>query len=382
VTESEQLQQARTAALGLIQGDAQLGELRGAASDLGAALVATADDERLWNGLAEGRGRLNTLTDEQRLALRTAVSVDWPAILDRVGYQPPPPPEVYGTEFVEAIEAALKRHEPATVDIVREKLRVLGQTLVELSGQEHLSPSRLRRWLRRGVRVAGKVLVVLAVTVAGVALVHTLPALGPASLFLPEVALDLLKDGTVRVLEWTLDRALPADESDDDQASDRGAVEQLYGIRNSEIGSLTAAWAAAAAAFEENPTDAAQFSALQPLEETSLFVERAIRAVYRAWDAAIGAPWYTGDLAERFDVLSMALQGLRTELSQYEPNAKAITAITETLRHVQAVLSGVKSLPRRGDCSPEACPSRTWPIASNGADRACGLFTRAVCERP
>ncbi|HEX8648223.1 MAG TPA: hypothetical protein VF715_15115 [Thermoleophilaceae bacterium] len=334
MTESEQLRQARAAALELLERDAELSELREAAWGLGTGLVETADDEDLWARLGEAGEQVLTLTDDQRLKLRGALSIDWAALLDEVGYQPPPPPEAYATELVEAIQTALESLEPADVQGARDKLRALGHTLADLSGHEDVSPSRLRRWLRRGVRVAGKVLVVVGVAAAGVALAHALPALAPLSPFLVEVGIEVLKDGATRVLEWTLDRVLPADgdEPGADEASDREAVDLIHGIRGGELGKLLNSWDLAAAG--EIPT-------LPPIDETRQFVEHAMRALYGAWDAAIGAPWYGGDLAAHLDMLSTDLLRLRHELTEHEPRAPTVA---ETLRRVRDVLAGVKAL--------------------------------------
>lgn len=65
----------------------------------------------------------------------------------------------------------------------------------------------------------------------------------------------------------------------------------------------------------------------------------AIRALYLAWDAAIGAPWYTRDVAAHFESLSGDLERLRSELTDDKPDA---TRVGETLRHYLDGISEVK----------------------------------------
>jgi hypothetical protein len=83
-------------------------------------------------------------------------------------YQPPPPVDAYGGALVYAIRDAVEGRYP-NVKSIRSKVRDLGQTLVRLSGDRHVEKSRLRRWLRRGARVAGSLIVALSVAAAGVA---------------------------------------------------------------------------------------------------------------------------------------------------------------------------------------------------------------------
>lgn len=88
MADGEELRHARAVTLEL-EGQVQLGELREAAWSLGPAMVATVGDEDLWSALAEDSERVRALSDEERLALRVAVSrvavsVGWPALLDGV----------------------------------------------------------------------------------------------------------------------------------------------------------------------------------------------------------------------------------------------------------------------------------------------------------
>lgn len=293
----ERLSQTRARALERLESDAKLSELRGAAADLGTTLVETADDEDLWARLADASARVQTLTDKQRLGLRAAVEVDWAPLLDAVGYQPPPPAEGYAIELVDAIEAALENRVPTNAQTARERVRALGLTLVEVSQQTQGSPSRLRRWLLRGVRVAGKVLVVFGVAHAGAALMSAAPGSAALSPFLPEVV-DVLKTSTVRVLESALNRVLPAEGGDSDavDTSDYDVQEIRLSVRPDELGRLLASWTIVA---NLGPSPAAETALreLELVEKSPQFVEHAIRALYRAWDAAIGALWYTRDLA-------------------------------------------------------------------------------------
>ncbi len=334
VAESEQLRQARAAALELLDRDADLSELRDSAYGLGLALVNAADDEDLWTRLSGAGERVGTLTEEQRLELRGALSIDWTDLLDQVGYQPPPPSFVYAEELAPAIQMALQTRDAANVEVARAKLRQLGQKLVELSGLEVVPPSRLRRWLRRGVRVAGKLLVVVGVAAAGVAILHAPPLLAVIkhAPFLADVAVDVLKDGATRVLDYALDRALPPDndESDADDPSDREALELISSIRDGELGKLQISWDLAAAQALPSPL---------PIDETLRVVNHATRAVYRAWDLAIGAPWYDRRLAADLEKLATDLRLLHDDLTDKEPDA---LAVAKALRDFSEVLSRVK----------------------------------------
>jgi hypothetical protein len=324
-TENEQLRQSRSAALELLARDAEVSELKDAAFGLGSALRDAANDKNLWNRVREAKGKAYGLNEQQRVQLTAALSISWPELLLEVGYQSPPPPNVYGAELTEAIRAALASGESASVDAVQEKLRVLGEKLVELSGQQQVAPSRLRRWLRKGARVAGKVIVVVGLAGAGVALAHALPGLMALPVFLGEIGIEAAKDGASEILNDVLDRVLGEEgEQGRGDAADREAVDSIRGVNRDDLGNLIAYW---------------EFEKGSDLEATRRFVERTLLALFLSWDAAVGAPWYGTDLEGHFTALASDLGELRDALKERGHGAR------ETAEALRGIAGGLDTLP-------------------------------------
>jgi hypothetical protein len=87
-------------------------------------------------------------------------------LLLALGYQPPPPVQVYGAEFAEAMQRAVEGHD---IRSTRKRVRRLGKILVALSGAGNVDKGKIRRWLRRGARVAGSLIVVATTAATGTA---------------------------------------------------------------------------------------------------------------------------------------------------------------------------------------------------------------------
>jgi hypothetical protein len=335
-----QLTQARTNVLALLDSDAQLAELSQAAGDLGSILIAAADDDVMWRALSRSTGALD---DQQRLQLRIAADIDWVKLLNKVGYRPPPPAEVYAVPFVDAIGRALERSKP-DVDVVRDRVRELGRTLVRLSGQKDVAPSRLRGWLRKGARVAGKLAVAVGVAAAGATVGHILLgplAAGAALVHLKhaktagEVMGEVVKDAAVNQLEPELDARLPDGddeaEAEAERSADRKALERLYGISDAKLQRLADEWT--------QPPNA-RTDVVARVEECNQVLDATLYGLYIAWDAALGASWFTDGPAKQFEAIALQVQDVRNSLNATTPDAPATAA---ALRKLADILLAAKT---------------------------------------
>jgi hypothetical protein len=307
---------ARERSLAALEGGERLGDLREAAYELGTALFATAEDDELWRQLenATGRGRTDRLSAEQRAQLRGIVRLDWAWLLNEAGYQPPPPAEGVAIELQQAIAQALATGERASLDAAREKLRSLGTQLAELSGQEKVSYTELRRLVRKGVRVAGKVLIVIGVIAASTAATAAVSAVLPAaSPFVVAIGVGMVMEGAGILANRALDRALGEDEPEPQgnlDAADWEAFTASRRMREPELLGLVERW-----------RDAGPDQAEELMAETRKYYEDTTSAFYAALDAAVGAPWYSA-VAPLFESADAERRRLQEEvMERNRPNA-------------------------------------------------------------
>jgi len=305
-----ELRAARERSLAALEQGERLDELRGAAHQLGMALFATAEDDQLWRGLenATGRGRTDRLSAEQRAQLRGVVRVDWAWLLNEAGYQPPPPAEGVAIELQQAVAEALNTDDRANLEGAREKLRSLGWQLTELSGREDVAYTELRRLVRKGLRVAGKVLIVIGVIAAtGAATAAVSAAIAPASPFVISIGVGLVIEGAGRVAEKALDRVLGEEEPEPEgnlDAADWEAFGAGRRMRDPELLGLVERW-----------RDAGPDQAKELIAETRKYYEDTTRAFYAAWDAAVGAVWYSA-VSPLFEAADAERRRLQEELME------------------------------------------------------------------
>jgi uncharacterized coiled-coil protein SlyX len=161
--------------------------------------------------------------------------------------------------------------------------------------------------------VAGKVVIAVGVAALGVALAHILlPAAIAGGL------VEAVKGTALEELKSKLDDALLPDGTDEveaEYASDRKALKRLYGISDARLEKLRSDW-------KQLPAGATDTALL--VEESKQLVDETMCGLYLAWDAAIGAPWFTDNLPRRFEALGRQLQDLRNSLNESAPDAPAV----------------------------------------------------------
>ena len=151
------------AAAVLANADSSLDILKDVARALGSDLVEAANDDALWGRLgakpdgvdaAQWNGFLSSLNED----------FQWEDLLPRVGYDPPPP----AGEVAADIRAALAQGGDGERDVgrTRDAIRRLGVTLLAAANDPDAQPSRLRRWIRKGVRVAAPLAITAVIGVA------------------------------------------------------------------------------------------------------------------------------------------------------------------------------------------------------------------------
>jgi hypothetical protein len=326
---AKEIANARRRALEVLQQDAELERLQAAAGDLGGTLVEAADDEELWNSLTGSANHRRAMNAQQRLQLEAALDIDWSWLLDRVGYHPPPPSAVLADELVTGIRDAVNSPAGADAERARQGLRELGTTLVELSSQVDAPKPRLRRWLRRGARIAGRLVIVAGVAAGGVALAHVAPiaALGgiPAA-----AVVDTVKEGATWTINWVLDRMTDEERSaqrDEKDPADRAALAAISSIDMADFGRRITDWEFIdAMASGAGPPSALVEEASSGAQE---LVERAIQVLYRFWDAALGAQWFTPGIQRRCDELRGALRRAREAISEGSSGTQAVISSLE-----------------------------------------------------
>jgi hypothetical protein len=284
--------ESRASAIASLERDGEADELRQSARHLGAALAEAADNDKLWERLATSG---KSLTEGERVKLRMAVDVDWSWLLDRVGYEPPPPSEVEAAELADALRDALDARDRPSAHAAREKVRRLAHQLTDLGGDERVERSRLRVWLRRGVRVAGK----LATAVGAVA------AAGEA-LGVPVSAGVELVLAAVGVLDLALDRVFGAEE-DAEAAVERSAL-RVTVVDFGRVGAALADWRL----LRDHP----EVPKEPPVEHTLEFIEAALGRVYLIWDVAIGASWSDDEVLRLSADVARELSRARAELGR------------------------------------------------------------------
>jgi hypothetical protein len=144
-----------------------------------------------------------------------------------------------------------------------------------------------------------------------------------------EYLVEVVKVAVLGQVESKLDDLRPdnAHEKDADHALDRKSLERLYGVSQAKIVELQNRWS-------QYPEESSAKAAL--IADSKQLVENAMCGLYVAWDGAIGAPWFKGDLPDEFAALGGQLSTLRDLLAEQEPSA---TAIAEALGIAQARLT-------------------------------------------
>lgn len=314
--ESEVLNSARAEALKLLSADAPLDALRGTAARLGSALVSAANDDAIWSAI--GGRRVADLNEQDRVRVRAVLDLDWVALLNALGYQPPPEVEIYGDSFRKAVLGALSSPSERDVQGVRADVRALGASLVALSGHPDATPRNLKRVVRKGVQVAGGVALIAgaaAGTVAAVGALAPAAALAAAALhfgaphFVGEVVVEAVSGAAFDKLKKKLKhiRRGTKDQVAVDHALDVDAARQLARISDVTIGELVISWLAVAG-------DSGGEKTAPALRLSQRFGQAAMRDLYLAWDSAAGASWMTGELSGGFEVLARCLGDLRDAL--------------------------------------------------------------------
>ena len=315
--EADRLRQARSATHALLTADADLEALRLVARELGNSLIETADDRALWRALA--KAQRHCLSDEHKVDIAAASDIDWVPLLNRIGYQPPPPVEVYGAAFAEAMQRAVEGQD---VKATRKRVRDLGEALLRLSGAKKATKSGLRRLLRRGLRVAGSLIVIVASAAAGVVVreyvrAHLGDIQGDAAGSAAEKIAEKVLVTAGKGVEWVLDRVVP--ERDDGAAADRladtEAAQSLLDVSDDELHRLLNQWREGAGGVADSKT----------------FVNDTVRRLYVAWEAGFGAPWFTEDLAHQFTRLLERLTTLRDALNEPTPIVDSVAAAFGTV---------------------------------------------------
>ena len=315
--EADRLREARAATHALLAADPDLDALRLVARELGKSLIRTADDRALWRALSKARH--HCLTNEQEVGITAASDIDWVPLLNQIGYQPPPPVEVYGAAFAEAMGRAVEGQD---VKATRQRVRQLGETLVRLSGAERASKRGLRRLLRHGARVAGSLIVVVGAAAAGAVVREYVrahagdvaaDAAGAAAEKIAEKVLVTAGKG----VEWVLDRIAPetGDEGTADRLADEEAAQYLLDVSEDELHRLLDQWRGGAGA----------------VADTKAFVDDTMRRLYVVWEGGFGAPWFTEDLAHRFTRLLQELTNLRDAVNVQTPVTDRVVAALGTL---------------------------------------------------
>lgn len=304
---AKELAEARAQAIEALQRDAQLKQLRTIASRLGGLLVDTADDGELWKQLGQPWGKRQPATQEQRLALDAATDVDWEAILNEVGYKPPPPAALMAEQMVKALSDAMRSGQaPRDLKQTRKQVREIGTKLVELGGGRQASPRDTRRWLRRGIRAAG----VLGIAAGVAAAVHAPPVV---ALALPIYAIEPARTAVTGVLKAALNRITrekPVASRPEVDPADPTAFAAIHTLEPGEFGSVLARWQVVASGAASSP---------DLLTETQRLISDAFEGLYVFWDAAIGAPWFKRGLPACCGELQAALRRARQALLESAP---------------------------------------------------------------
>jgi hypothetical protein len=375
VERAERLAAARAAAYEALQRPAEVPELAEIAGSLGRALRATSDDEALWADLAASASRVQALPESKRDQLATVVNLDWSLLLDQLGYCPPPPARELSDDLRVAMSGLLSGGPNIEAREVAERIRSLANELIELSdtsppsesppseshpskshpSKSHPSKSRLLRALRKGVRVAGQVLVPVAAGALGAAVIVVLPHIG-----IPAVAVamahhtaattivgagvqnaiseggDLVKGGSLAFLKKKQDKqaqevATPASGAPQDDPADRAAVASIKTVRTKQISELRTTYELAQARLSEDeqlagngdnsPQPVGQYTLAQCDLLADSVVSVCTSELYDCWAAATGAEWATpqfhGLAQETADSLAAIRELLRVRRDQH-----------------------------------------------------------------
>lgn len=302
---------ARERSRAALRRGASMRELRDAAIELGQALCAVAEDGDMWERLASGTGasRAAELSRDEITQLDVIVGLDWARLLNESGYVPPPPAEVQASDLQRSIAKALTGDAPTDLDATREKLRGLCKTLVEAGEGREVSRRDLRKRLSTGMRVSGKLLVVIgAVALTGVAAAPLAAVLG-VPVLLAHIGAGLVCEASGRLLERELDRGIDQPEGDGwlDPA-DAEALGHVYAMRTEALADLIREWRAVA--------EGAPLSDL--VDRTLLYLDEATREFYKSWDPSSTTVWYR-DLEDLFLEVNDRRMRLRELLEKNVP---------------------------------------------------------------
>ncbi|OBI19524.1 hypothetical protein A5713_00760 [Mycobacterium sp. E2497] len=335
---------AASEALAALDADANIAVLRGTAAQVGNTLIETAADDALWMVLAHRTD--NALTPGERARLRAAVSINWVETLNALGYKEPPPADTYGTSFVQALSTVIVERDGRNIDEVRAQVRELGKQLVALTVLPAATPSRFRKWLRRGSRVVRGLAVAAgvaaAVVVIGQAVMPAATAAAIAAAAAPlvpghvigtSVIVEVVNEVTKKSIEFALNAALgrdpdAADDEDGPTAAQR-ARQHLGNVSVPQIQALTEEWAGE--------------HAKRPIAASRQLIGTATLSVHLAAVAAAGADWASAGLCDQLNAVLALLGAVDAALDEQAPDAaeiaKAFASLAEQVGAAQAQLN-------------------------------------------
>lgn len=344
-----------SAALAALDADAGLALLRETAAQVGNTLIQTATDDALWARLSQ-RSDTN-FTAAERARLRAAVSINWVDTLNALGYQPPPPTDTYGTSFVRALSTVIVERDGRNIGEIRAQVRELGTQLVALTALPTATPSRFRKWLRRGSRVVRSLAVAAGVAAATVVIGQAvMPAataaaiaaatapLMPGHIISAAVIVDVVNTVTKKSIELVLNAALghdPAaagdDNNEDSATTFQRARQNLGNVSVPQIRALAEEWSAAANAEHAKP----------PVAMSLQFIGAATISVHLAAVAAAAAAWATVCLLDQFNAVLALASAIDDALHETTADAAevsaAFTSLAEQVAAAQAQLDTVSA---------------------------------------
>ena len=196
---SSSLREARGSAIAALEREqTPRGDLELAASALGRALRDAANDDRLWRRV-QGATPVAELTDWERLSLQVIAETDWEWLLHARGYDAKWDAPILARSTTEVLSGG-------AVDAQRARTEV--RTLAGLLMQQTASTSLLRKRIKGGVRVAGRVAIVAAVAGAAFAAAPLLPGVLVAHTLGTAVLGGVMQDGAISLVEKVAGRAV------------------------------------------------------------------------------------------------------------------------------------------------------------------------------